>query len=120
MTTEFKWYGDDVMKKIQKKLEQRLYRAAGEWQRTAVRGVSVAGRGMSSTPGVYPHKQTGHLRRNINKVVEGDKLIALVGTNVEYGRYLEEGTKNIAPRPWMKLTNNKTRRRIRAIMKRPL
>ncbi len=52
-----------------------------------------------SRPGEPPHKQTGHLARSIAWEVEG--RVARVGTNVKYGRMLEEGTANMSPRPYL-------------------
>lgn len=44
---------------------------------------------------------TGNLRRNIEHGVDGDDT-AYVGTNVEYGKYVEYGTSKMAPRPFLK------------------
>lgn len=44
---------------------------------------------------------TGNLRRNIEHGVMGDDT-AVVGTNVEYGKYVEYGTSKMAPRPFLK------------------
>jgi len=54
-----------------------------------------------SAPGEPPAVQTGRLYRSIT--TERPKLLVrLVGTNVNYGRHLEEGTERILPRPWLK------------------
>ena len=50
---------------------------------------------------------TGNLRRSIEHGVEGNDT-AYVGTNVEYGKYVEYGTSRMKPRPFLKqaLTNH--------------
>ena len=111
------WHGDNVMAQTHRKLVQRLDRSAMEWTREAKKRISGVGK---STPGEYPNKRTGNLRKNMNHVVMKKDLIAQVGTNVRYGRFLEEGTKYMEERPWMTLTNNRMRKKIARIMKRPL
>jgi len=122
--TTVKWYGDEVMGDIEHKLLQRLKRAAGEWRRTAVKRMGRAnGDGRNpSAPGEFPKRVTGNLRRNINQVVIRRNMVAQVGTNVKYGRHLQQGAPKIRldARPWVTLTNNLTRSKILRIMKRPL
>jgi phage gpG-like protein len=57
--------------------------------------------GNPSKSGEYPHKVTGHLRRNVQEEFDKDILTARVGTNVEYGKHLEMGTLRMAARPFM-------------------
>lgn len=52
-----------------------------------------------SAPGSPPNSDTGRLQQSIK--VERDGMATLVGTNVKYGAYLEFGTKDVAPRPWL-------------------
>jgi HK97 gp10 family phage protein len=46
---------------------------------------------------------TGRLRSSINwrMELEGDKLVAIIGTNVEYAIYVHEGTKYMPGRPFL-------------------
>lgn len=46
---------------------------------------------------------TGRLRGSINWwiVLEGDTLVAYVGTNVEYAIYVHEGTSRMSGRPFL-------------------
>jgi len=53
-----------------------------------------------SRPGEPPHKQRGRLLASIAWEVAG--LIGRVGTNVDYGRFLELGTRKMAARPWLR------------------
>lgn len=56
-----------------------------------------------STAGEPPRKQTGRLRASVTYEVDAASLTARVGTNVQYGKYLELGTRRgIAPRPWLR------------------
>jgi len=54
-----------------------------------------------SAPGDYPSMRTGHLRRNVQQETDRERLIARVGTNVLYGKFLEFGTRKMAARPWL-------------------
>lgn len=53
----------------------------------------------ASFPGNPPRTDTGNLVRNIT--VKGGGLKFNVGSRVNYGKYLEFGTQNIAARPWL-------------------
>jgi len=115
------------MGKIERQLISRLKRAAGEWRRTAVQNMGTPNNGGKNpgAPGAYPNRGTrqggGHLRRNINAGdVDRRRMVIQVGTNVKYGKFLEEGTKKMAARPWVTLTNQKTRAKIARIMRKPL
>lgn len=61
--------------------------------------INVTGGGPS---GMGPHVRTGRLRASITWQVDTDSLGLYVdaGTNVPYGRYLEEGTDRMRPHPW--------------------
>lgn len=57
-----------------------------------------------STPGNPPHTDTGLLAASIYVNTQEDNgrtVSVIVGTDVKYGQWLEFGTKNIAPRPWL-------------------
>lgn len=56
-----------------------------------------------SAPGEPPFKQTGRLRASVTHEVDERELKARIGTNVEYGKYLELGTNRwLKPRPWLR------------------
>ena len=69
-----------------------------------------------SLPGEPPKKVTGELQRSIAWVTESDtSSIALqVGTNLEYGRYLELGTSKMVARPYLRATLLERLNRIQA------
>lgn len=54
----------------------------------------------ASAPGEAPASDSGRLAGDVSMSIKG--LVARVGTNVEYGRYLEFGTMNILERPWLR------------------
>jgi len=71
-----------------------------------------------SAPGEAPHKQTGHLRRSVTREVIG--LAGRVGTNLNYGRWLELGTRLVAARPWLRPSLAAVLGQIRAILAAPM
>ena len=54
--------------------------------------------------GQGPHVRTGRLRSSITWQVDQDGrgMYVDAGTNVPYGRYLEEGTDRMRPFPWLR------------------
>jgi hypothetical protein len=111
----FIWHGDKVQEDISNEIDKRLDLMAIAWVNLAKANLSIAGGGNPSPRGDYPHKQTGHLRRNImwEKV---SKLVDRVGTNVIYGKFLEL----IYDRPFMSLTNMRIIPTFKKIMERPI
>lgn len=61
--------------------------------------INVTGGGPT---GQGPHVRTGRLRASITWQIGEDSrgLYVDAGTNVPYGRYLEEGTDRMRPHPW--------------------
>lgn len=121
MACHLDWNGDAATEHVRAKAVAGLTRAAIAVRRRAKELLSVAGTAVRprstragrrggrvyganpSAPGEPPHKQTGRLRASVTYEVDEEALTARVGTNVEYGRHLELGTKRgIAPRPWLR------------------
>lgn len=107
------WHGDEASRHVRSRAVRFLYRAASWVQTRAKQLLSIAGTGKvkgkrvgpveRSKPGEPPRKQTGRLRASVQKEVDAESLTARVGTNVEYGRHLELGTKRgVKPRPWLR------------------
>jgi HK97 gp10 family phage protein len=69
-----------------------------------------------SQPGEAPKKITGFLQRSIAHAMSGDKKQAFVGTNLDYGLYLETGTVKMAARPFLRSTLLKEREKIARII----
>lgn len=55
-----------------------------------------------SPPGQAPNTDTGRLVQSIGFNIKNNGLTGFAGTNLKYGRYLELGTLNIRPRPWLR------------------
>lgn len=57
----------------------------------------------ASAPGEPPAVRTGNLRKSIKTEIasEGRVIKGRVGTDLDYGRKLEYGTRHMAPRPWL-------------------
>ncbi len=55
--------------------------------------------------GEAPAPDTGELRQSVKSYTEefGDSFRAIVGTPLERGALLQEGTEHIKPRPWISL-----------------
>lgn len=116
--SKLEWNGEGAKDHVNGRAVKFLSRAAIEVKRKAQVLLSVPGTGGGrdtkgrfvrvyganpSKPGQPPHKQTGHLRRSVTYEVDRKTLTARVGTNVEYGKHLELGTKRgLAPRPWLR------------------
>lgn len=57
-----------------------------------------------SQPFDFPNSDTGRLINSIQfEVLGGEPPVALVGSNLDYAKFLEFGTRDMAPRPWLGL-----------------
>jgi phage gpG-like protein len=90
----------------QKRMHDALAEAAMMVHSTAVKSIQAHesigeryGNHFASKPGFPPNSDTGVLAKSIQFVVEKDR--ALVGTNLRRGAWMEFGTENVAPRPWL-------------------
>lgn len=57
-----------------------------------------------SKPGEFPHLDSGDLRRSIFFQINRSLQTVRVGSNLKYAKYLEEGTKRMAQRPFLERT----------------
>ena len=127
MSHQVEWHGNEAERHVQSRAVRFLHRAAIVVKNRAKELLSVAGTGkkqgkqagpvVRSLPGEPPRKQTGRLRASIAYEVDESALTARVGTNVEYGRHLELGTKRgIKPRPWLRRALAESMTRINLIL----
>lgn len=58
---------------------------------------------VSKSPPEHPQVQTGRLRSSIIHQVTKDEnaIVAEIGSNVTYSKYLEFGTSKMPPYPWL-------------------
>jgi len=74
----------------------------------------------ASAPGEPPAVQTGQLRNSVTAVVEteGKSVKGIVGTELMKGLWLEKGTRNMAPRPWLERSFESSLDRVKEILSR--
>ena len=74
----------------------------------------------ASAPGEPPAQATAGLRQSIKGTVEGEgrKVIGKVGTPLDYGKHLEFGTHRMKPRPWLKISFEKSLSKVKSILSR--
>lgn len=71
----------------------------------------------ASKPGNPPNTDTGRLVKSIDFNFENGGLTGEVGTNLKYGRYLEFGTQNMEPRPWLSVAARSVKGKMSKIFK---
>lgn len=76
---------------------------AGDLLRRAIR-VEAAAKNFATGVGGGPHVRTGRLRSSISHVIgkDAEGLYADIGTNVEYGGWVELGTRRSRPYPYLR------------------
>lgn len=80
----------------------------------------------ASAPGEYPANRTGNLRSSIDFLVVGSEELQFFqderggrgGRTVKYGKFLEDGTRNMKARPFISKTVNKRLRDVQVILDR--
>ena len=72
----------------------------------------------ASAPGEPPAQATAELRQSIETSVEGEgkEVIGIVGTNKIQGKMTEFGTRNMAPRPWLRISFEKAELKVKSIL----
>ncbi len=115
-----KWDDRDFLKQVQTARVRTLKKAAvflvGEVKKsfgnTGIAGATKADRAANrSMPGDPPNVDTGTLRRSITHELLNEST-ARVGSNIKYAPALELGTKNMAPRPYLRPAVANNRRKI--------
>jgi hypothetical protein len=94
------WNGEKISAQIHSAIDRRLDSAA-------IHLVNVAKQSLSthyppaSQPGYPPHKRSNRLRGSVTWAPNG-RFVRRVGTNVWYGKRLEEGDSGVEARPWLR------------------
>ncbi len=122
MLKKLVWNGDKILLDVKVKTSKNLMKACLFLEREIKISMKAKGTGIkwpgssytSSAPGEPPATQTGTLIRSMTSEVE--KLVGRVGTNLKYGLYLEIGTKNIVPRPYLRPAFEKKKDKIAEII----
>lgn len=126
------FYTNKVVKSINDAVSQRMLEATQVVRNETLETLSGARSGKTyrvpgtsrtytaSSPGEPPAVATARLRQSVKSVVrgEGKKVIGEVGTELEYGLMLEYGTRNIAPRPWLRPSFGKAADAVKSILTR--
>lgn len=104
MATGVKWYGDRFAKEIEQKCFQAMEKACLLVEGDAKRMCPV---------------DTGRLRASLSHEVEksGGEIVGRVGTNVEYGVYVEYGTSKISGKPYLRPALEKNKGKIKQLFK---
>lgn len=119
----------ETIAKIEGTASRRMQEAVNEVRNTVLETLSGSRKGRTyyvpgtrkkytaSAPGQAPAQATSALRQSIKALVKGvgDKVIGMVGTSLDYGRMLEYGTSKMAPRPWLRISLEKTAGKIKSI-----
>lgn len=119
MSTDLQWDNAELERLLHdpegpvgRDLEQRVIRG----ESAAKRLLSTPGTGRvyvkrnptrvhrASAPGQPPAIDLGHLRASVGHHIGVDELgmFGDWGTDLDYGLYLEAGTRHMAPRPWLR------------------
>lgn len=103
MATNIKWYGKELQEKVALKCFQNIEKACLLVEGDAKRMCPV---------------DTGRLRASITHETEksGDEVIGRVGTNVEYGVYVEYGTSKMSAKPYLRPSLEKNKGKIKRLL----
>lgn len=121
-----------VVKSIDDAASKKMLEAVNEIRNTVLETLSGSRSGRTyfvpgthrtytaSAPGEPPAQATAGLRQSIKTSVSGEDrvIVGIVGTDLEYGECLEFGTRNMAPRPWLKISFEKALPKIKEILGR--
>lgn len=127
-----KFHIKEVVKAIEDTASKRMAEAANEVRNTVLDTLSGARSGRTyyvpgtrrqytaSAPGQPPATATAELRQSIQVSVggEGRDVVGIVGTDTIQGKMTEFGTRNMAPRPWLRISFEKTMPKIKSILGR--
>lgn len=100
MAGKLKWNGPAALKLARVEAGAEI-KAAAEIGRDIAREVIGKQGPPRSRPGQPPHMDTRRLRDGIAAEYDKATITSRFGTNVPYGRNLEQGTRAIAKRPWL-------------------
>lgn len=119
-----------IAEDLRAELKEAVVAGAGEVRDSAVGSMREPKTGRLVTRGAALHRasaageppavETGRLQASVHTEVDLDGLGAEVGTALDYGAFLEFGTRKIAARPWLFPAFERRKKGIRARIKRAL
>lgn len=115
MGYKVRWFGPKLRGRVDARVGQNLWKAAHHVANETKINLSTA-YPPASSPGEFPHLRTGALRASIQPEVDFAQQTAIVGSDLEYSRYLETGTTKMDPRPFLTTTLEQERTTIRRIL----
>lgn len=121
------WRGEEAQRKVDAMAVALLRQAGMLIVGRAKQLLSVPGTGRAkgkkagpvthAPPGQPPYKQTGRGRASVTYEVDEKALVMRAGTNVDYMRHLELGTRRgIRPHPWLRRAVAEVRAQLEALM----
>jgi hypothetical protein len=108
----------DAPASLRTRLQRNLPAAAEAWNAEMRKVLGVQGSPHNrSRPGQAPFRQTGNLINKTRAVPSAAKLEITIYT-IDYGKYLNDGTRRIKPRPWINLVTRRSAGAVRAALYR--
>ncbi len=119
--TRIVWRGRQVCDAVADTVDAKLHVVGGLMVRDIKNDIKKPGPTRThpgyapSKPGESPHVRTRRLWQSITHEVE--KGVCRVGTNVKYAKWLELGTRNMRPRPFLRKALSRARASIVRILR---
>lgn len=117
MANDFFWDPSALVAAARAEAMRRLVVAGNSVKEVAITNIDFQGqRNDHSAPGEFPYKQSGDLQRFLEVVPEPEDTAVKVGSPIEYAIMLENGTADMAARPWLVPSLESRTAEIRRIM----
>lgn len=132
MATEvkLKFHTREVLHSINQSASRKMAAAVNEVRNTVLETLSGSRTGetyyvpgtrrqyTASAPGESPAVATSELRESIGTSIESELggVVGKVGTDKIQGKMTEFGTRNMAPRPWLRKSFEKAEGKVKAIL----
>ena len=129
---KLKFHTKEVVKSIEDAASKLMAEAVNEVRNTTLETLSGNRSGRTyyvpstrrtytaSSPGEAPAQATGELRQSVKTSVEGEgrTVVGIVGSDSKHAAPLEFGTRNMAPRPWLRISFEKSLDKVKSILTR--
>lgn len=132
MATEvkLKFHTREVMHSINQAASRKMSQAVNEVRNTVLETLSGKRSGLTyyvpgthksytaSAPGEPPAVATSELKQSISTSIEDEPggIVGKVGTDKIQGKMTEFGTRDMAPRPWLRKSFEKSEAKVKAIL----